>query len=170
MNQVKILTIRKDIIINLVQFAVLTGIITIAPLFHNQAITGPIVNAILFISVVVLGVRAAILVALIPSLVALSIGLLPPILAPIVPFIMMGNVILIFTFDYCREKNYWLGVIAASVLKFLFLFGASSIVINVLLEKEIASRVAMMMSWPQLFTALAGGLITYLFLKSIKKL
>jgi len=37
------------------------------------------------------------------------------------------------------------------------------------LKKEVAVKVATMMSWPQLLTALVGGLLAYLFLKSIRK-
>lgn len=169
MNQVKILTIKREKIIALTQFIALVGIATVVPLFHNQAIAGPIVNATLFVSVVILGAQNAILVGLIPSLIALSAGLLPPILAPMIPFIMVGNTILIIVFSYLKKRNYWLGVIVAGALKFIFLFSTSSIVINLLLKKEIATKVAVMMSWPQLLTALAGGLIAYLFLKAIKK-
>ena len=170
MNQTKTLALKKIKVSALAQFIVLVGIATAAPLFHNQLITGPIVNATLFISVILLGAQAAILVGLTPSLIALSIGVLSPALAPMVPFIMLGNIILILAFNYLRNRNYWLGIISASILKFLFLFSTSSIVINSLLKKEIAQKVAMMMSWPQLLTALAGGLIAYLFLKGLKKL
>jgi len=60
-------------------------------------------------------------------------------------------------------------MVAASVLKFIFLFTTSSVVINLLLKKEIATKVAEMMSWPQLLTALGGGVIAYIFLNSLKK-
>ncbi len=180
MNQVKILTINKERIIFLTQLALLAGVATIAPLFNQQAITGPLVNATLFVSTALLGVQAGVLVGLIPSLIALSVGLLPPVLAPMVPFIMTSNTILVMVFSLLnpirnnvsngvKEKNYWLGVVAASVLKFVFLFSTSSIVINLLLKKEIASKVAIMMNWPQLFTALFGGILAYLFLRGIKK-
>ena len=87
-----------------------------------------------------------------------------------IPFIMIGNTLLVVVFGYLKERDYWLGVIVASVLKFLFLFSISSIVIDLLFKKEIALKVAMMMSWPQLFTALIGGSIAYLFLKNTKKI
>jgi len=170
MTQVKILTIKKDLALVLIRFALLLGIATLAPFFGNQAITGPIVNAALFLSVVFLGPQGAILVGLMPSLIALSIGLLPAILVPMVPFIMVGNTISVLVFSYLREKNYWLGAISASLLKFIFLAAASSIVIDLLLKKEIAQKVAMMMIWPQFLTALGGGLIACLFLKSIKRI
>ena len=167
----KILTIKKTSVLVLIQFISLVGLAAFAPaLGIHQAIVGPIVNATLFISVILLGTQNAILVGLIPSLIALSYGLLPAVLAPMVPFIMTGNVILILCFGFLKDKNFWLGIISASILKFLFLFGTSSIVIDLVLKKEIASKVAVIMSYPQLFTALAGGIIAYLFLKSIRKI
>lgn len=170
MSQVKALVVRKEVVFVLAQFALLTGAVTIAPLFHQQSITGPIVNAALFVSVFLLGTQNAILVGLIPSLIALSVGLLPAVLAPMIPFIMVANTILIVTFGYLYKKNFWLGVVLASLLKFIFLFATSSIVIDLLLKKEVATAVSTMMSWPQLITALAGGAVAFLFLKSIKKI
>lgn len=169
MQNIKTLVLRKKSIINLVAFVVLTGVITIAPLFHFQPVTGPIVNAILFIAVIFLGIQNTLLIGLIPSVVALSVGFLPAVLAPMVPFIMLSNAILIITFGYLKDKNYWFGVIVASVFKFIFLFTTSSVVVSLLLKKEIATKVATIMSWPQLITALAGGIIAYIFLISFKK-
>ena len=170
MNQIKTLTVRREITFILIQFVVLVGVATIAPLFGQQAITGSIVNAVLFTTVAVLGLPAAILAGLAPSLIAISVGLLPSILAPMIPFIMTGNIILILIFNYLKNRNYWLGMISASIFKFLFLFGTSSIIANLILKKEIAQKVIIMMGLPQLLTALAGGLIAYLFLKSIKRI
>lgn len=170
MFQTKILTIKKELVFVLVQFGLLLGVVIVAPFFHNQPISGPVVNAMLFISVSLLGVQAAVLIALIPSLVALSIGLLPAVLAPMVPFIMMGNIIMILSFNYLKQKNFWLAIVSSSFLKFIFLFLASSVVINLLLKKEVASAVVAMMSWPQFITALAGGVLAFLILKSIKKI
>lgn len=169
MQNIRTLILRKKLIIDLMAFTVLTGIITIAPLFHNQMITGPIVNAVLFISVVFLGVQNALLIGLIPSVIALSAGLLPAVMAPMIPFIMLSNAILIIVFNYLKDRNYWLGMISAGVLKFAFLFSTSSIVVNLLLKKEIAAKVVAMMSWPQLITALIGGIIAYIFLRSLKQ-
>jgi len=152
-----------------ITFVVLLGIAIAAPLFHNQFITGPIVNATLLAAVALVGMQGAIFICLIPSVIALSVGTLPAVLAPMVPFIMIGNVILVSTFGYLRNKNYWLGLVSGSVLKFAFLFGTSSIVTNLLLNQQVAAKVAAMMSWPQLVTALAGGLLAYGFLRSTKR-
>ena len=165
----KTLVFKKERISTSVQFISLMAVVSLAPFFLQQAIVGPAVNATLFIAVVLLGARNAVLIGILPSLVALSTGLLPPVLAPMIPFIMTGNILLIMVFSSLRKKNYWLGMVTASVLKFIFLFGASSIVIDLLLNKSVAPKVAMIMSYPQLFTALSGGLIAFLFLRSIKK-
>jgi hypothetical protein len=169
MEEVKSLIFKKEIVSTLGKFAVLIGTATLIPLIGQQAIVGPVVNAVLFISVILLGPQNAILVGLLPSLIALSVGLLPVILVPMIPFIVIGNTILIIIFGYLRKRSFWLGVISASALKLLFLFGTSSIVINLIIKGEVAQKVAMMMSYPQFLTALAGGLIAYLILKSIKR-
>jgi len=120
--------------------------------------------------VVLLGTQTTLVMCLLPSVIALSVGLLPAVLAPMIPFIMISNVILVVTFGFLRNKNYWLSIGVASFLKFIFLFSTSSIVIKLLLKKEVASSVVAIMSWPQLATALAGGVLAFVFLKSIKKI
>jgi hypothetical protein len=170
MEQAQTIAITKDRVLALTRLIVLIGIATFVPLLGQQAVVGPTVNATLFIATILLGPHNAILVGLTPSVISLSTGLLPPVLAPMVPFIMLSNTILILIFHYFWKKSYWSAVALASGVKFLFLFGTSSIVINLLLKKEVASNVSLMMSWPQLATALAGGFIAYLFLRSIKKM
>ncbi len=156
----------------LIQFSALLGIASIAPvlLSHQQVISGPIVNATLIISVVLLGTESAILVGLIPSIVALSVGLLPAVLAPMIPFIMLSNVILVMVFGFVYKRSYWAGLVSASILKFLFLFFTSSVVINLVIKTELAKQVGLIMSWPQLLTALIGGILAFGLLKFIKKM
>ncbi len=166
----KILTWERSKTIATTQFVALLAVATIAPLFHAQWLTGPIVNAMFLIAVALLGTQTAIILALLPSTIALSAGLLPAVLAPMIPFIIIANTILILGFSVLGEKNYWLGILVGSLLKFLFLWSTSFVVINLLLKKELATSVSAMMSWPQLATALLGGVIAYIFLKSIKKI
>jgi hypothetical protein len=56
-------------------------------------------------------------------------------------------------------------MILGSVLKFVFLYSTSAVVINLLLQKGVAAQVSLMMSWPQLLTALIGGCLAYIFIK-----
>lgn len=162
-------TLDKETLAALIQFIALMGIAVILPFFHNQFFTGPIVNAIFYISVVLLGVNRTLYIALIPSVVAFSVGLLPFIIYPIVPFIIIGNIIQILVFN-SFQKKFWLGVILSSVLKSLFIFVAGSVIFEMVLKKDLSPAVALIFSWPQLLTALTGGVIAYLFLKMIKKI
>jgi hypothetical protein len=120
---------------------------------QNQWITGTIVNAIIFIAVWRVGIVNAAMVAILPSSIALMRGLLPAPMAIMVPFIIISNLVLISSF-YAIKKYPLVGIISASVLKFLFLFAITSFLI------KLAAPLVVMMQWPQLFTALAGGLIT----------
>jgi hypothetical protein len=170
MEKVRTIVVGRKLYISAVQFVVLVAIATFAPvIFKHQLVTGPIVNATLFISVVLLGRANALLVGLIPSLVALSTGLLPPVLAPVVPFIMVSNALLVLSFDGARTRNFWLGVGISSVLKFVFLYSTSSVVVGLLLKSDMAQTAALMMSWPQLATAIAGGVVAFAVLKGMRK-
>lgn len=167
---IQAVSLNKSKVISLAQFAILLGVSIVAPLFHFQPLTGPIVNAALFIATVILGAQSAILIGFLPSLIALAVGTLPAPLAPMVPFIMVSNTILIVTFGHLKEKNFWAAVVTASILKFLFLFSTSYIVVQLATQPKIASKIAIMMSWPQLLTALAGGIIAWLLLKKFSKI
>jgi hypothetical protein len=160
---------ENNLFLDLVKFSLLTGVAIIAPLISQQMFAGPIVNAVLFVSVVILGVRRAMLVGMLPSVIALSCGFLPFVMAPMVLFIILGNAILVSVFYFFAKKNYWLGVLSAAFLKFFFLAGTSVLMSEALFKNQIGEKIAAMMSWPQFFTALAGGIISYLFLKKFNK-
>lgn len=162
---------------SIAKFLILAGAATMIPFYiHLQWLTGPLVNALLIIILFVVGVRSALVVCLIPSLMALSGGLLPAVLAPVVPYIMISNVILVLSVEFFHKnikddiKGYWLGVFSGALLKFLFLFGSVNIISKLLIKQELAVKVAQMMSWPQFATALAGGVIAFVFLKWIKRI
>jgi len=161
-NQTKILT-------NLALFALFLVVATFAPLLKQQFITGPIVNALLFISTIYLGRTGGILIGCLPSLFAGFIGLLPGPLMPLIPYIIASNAVLVLSFSVLRKKSFWLAAITSSFFKFLFLFSVSSFFINFFIQGTLPAKIALMMSWPQLITALSGSLIAFLVLKISKK-
>ena len=168
MQYLKEKTFERVDTVSVIQFAGLASMAIFLPyLIHIQWITGPIVNAILILTLLKFGFRNAIAIAVVPSLMALSGGLLPAILAPVVPFIMIGNMILILCVDWFHNnfedkiKGYWAGVIVGAALKFLFLFASVNIISGLLIKQELAIKVAQMMSWPQFYTAVIGGVIAW---------
>ncbi|MFA6511636.1 MAG: ECF transporter S component [Patescibacteria group bacterium] len=165
MEHTTVLPSEQQRIRTLTMFAGLLAVATIAPmLIHQQFITGPIVNAVLFLAVAYLGTQNAMLIGLFPSVIALTVGTLPAVLAPMVPFIIIGNTLLVLAFSVMQKKHYWQGVLVASAVKFAFLYATSSLVINLLMQKTVAMQVSAMMNWPQLITALMGGILAYLVL------
>jgi hypothetical protein len=171
MVNTKVRTLEKINIKALVWFIGLMAVVAIIPHYiHSQWITGPIVNAALFLAVMTIGTANAIAIGLVPSVIALASGLLPAPLAPMIPFIMISNAILVLIFSYFKKMNYWSGVLGGTLFKYAFLYGTSLIVVNLISNQNIAAKAAAtMMAWPQIVTALIGGIIAFGITKVIKK-
>ncbi len=177
MSHTKEISIARVSTRTITQFLGIASIATMVPFFiHLQWITGPLVNALLVIVLFLIGIRSALLLCLIPSLMALAGGLLPAVLSPVVPFIMIANVIyvLIIEWLYSMNKNnfkgYWYGIAVASIVKFVFLYFSVTIISRLLIKQELVVKVAQLMSWPQLATAFTGGMIAWIVLKWLKRL
>jgi riboflavin transporter len=158
-------------------FVGLAGLTMLVPFFiHWQWLTGPFVNAMLIIILFILGIRSALVMCLVPSLMALASGLLPAVLAPAIPFIMISNVLYILIIDWIYNNfkdntyGYWWGVFAGSTVKFLFLLVCVNIVGKLLIKNELILKVTQMFSWPQFATAVVGGMIAWVVLKWLKRI
>jgi hypothetical protein len=159
----------------LTRFLGLSAMAIFLPFFiHLPWLTGPLVNAILILVLLLTGFRSAILVSCLPSLMALSGGLLPAVLAPAIPFIMISNIIFVVMIDWSYQRaktdfsGYWLGVLSGAFLKFVFLFFSVNILAAFFIKAPVLSLVVKMFGWSQLVTALAGGLIAWGVLKFLK--
>lgn len=134
-----------------------------------QLITGSLINALLFLAVMLVGTAAAALLGIFTPLTALLAGILAPPLAPLVPFIMAANAILAGMFGLLagelppRGNNFFtsrlsMAVLAAAVTKFVFLYAVTRWVLSWLhLHLPPAALAAFQM--PQLYTALMGGVL-----------
>jgi hypothetical protein len=158
MNNTNTLTLTKT---NVTVFLFLLAVATLAPYTRNQFISGTIVNCTLLITTATLGIRAGLLISILPSTIALATGLLPSVLAPMIPFVILGNAVLILVFNYLKNINYWLGAVVGAAIKFGLLTGAISFVTHLIISQKIAASVSYMMSWPQLVTALAGSVVAF---------
>lgn len=164
MNIIKTLVLNRELVLTMA----LIGVAVIAPLFHQQLVTGTIVNAAIFAAVMLAGFRAAATVAVIPSLIALAAGTLPVPMAPMIPFIMISNIALAGVFCFLKNINYWLAAGAASLLKFGILVLSANFVLAAMAHGKIGVALASMMGWPQLITALLGAALV--FVARVRKL
>ncbi|MFW6308716.1 MAG: ECF transporter S component [bacterium] len=126
--------------------------------FH-QFITGPVVNMVLYFSALVLGAGSGVVIGLLTPLIAFLVGILKAPLVLIIPFIMAGNALLVIIFYLLKEKSIFLGVIVASLAKFLLLGGAVRLIV------DVPEKVGQAFFYPQLVTALAGGVLAWIVYK-----
>jgi hypothetical protein len=139
-----------------------------------QPVTGPLVNAMLIITTVVLGSIAGVALGCATPVVALLRGQLPAVLAPMVPFIAVANALLVIVFHsfFVRKSREWhvyAGIIAAAIVKYLFLMLSAQVILPVVFGYDIPSAFIIAMSTPQLITALVGGLFAVAFIKLLQR-
>lgn len=116
-----------------------------------QPLTGPLVNMFLLVAVFFVGMGGGSVIGLLTPIVAFSRGILPPPLAPMVPFIAVANISFVIVFGLLRKFNQYLGFVVAAVVKFLILAAGVNFFIHV------PPKVANAMQMPQLINALIGG-------------
>ncbi|MDD4332777.1 MAG: hypothetical protein PHT51_01570 [Patescibacteria group bacterium] len=159
------------------QFLAMVGLVMLLPFYiHIQWFTGPIINALLILILILVGLRSALIACFIPSIMALTSGLLPAVFAPALPFIMISNVIFILAIDWIYynfkddKKGYWIGVFTGALLKFIFLYASINMVARIIVKEDLTIKIAQMMGWMQFFTAIAGGAIAWGILKWLRRL
>jgi hypothetical protein len=121
-----------------------------------QYATGPLVNTMLYIAAVFVGIWGGVAIGLVTPVIAFWRGILPAPLGPMIPFIALGNAVLVIVYGLLEKRNKYVAVIIASVVKYLVLSGGVRIL------GDLPPKIAKMMQVPQLITALAGGAIAVL--------
>lgn len=128
-----------------------------------QPVTGPLVNALLVLTVVTVGMPAGVVIGLLTPWIAFANGILPPVLGPAIPFIMAGNAALVLVFGVASKTatrsgrrilertGQAAGVLSGGLVKYLVISTAVSFLI------DVPAPVAVMLQLPQLLTAWAGG-------------
>lgn len=137
--------------------------VAVQSLRFGQAVTGPTVNALLDLAGWVAGPLAGAAAGLFTPLFALMLGQLKPALAPAVPFIMIANALMVFAFVWLLRVNKVVAVLGAAVVKFLSLWLPVQFLLN------LPAPVAVALGWPQLFTALVGGLVAVAIIPILRR-
>jgi hypothetical protein len=164
-RQTRVAVLSDNRALAITKAAFLLGIVLVSPMFFSQPVTGVFVNAALVLAALFFGIRKeAILIAVAPSLVALVRGQLPAAFLPIVPFIMVGNLVLIagFHLTYRKYRNFLLAAGLGSVLKFAFLLSvAVAFSLTLFAGSPLAAKVTTMFGILQLGTALGGSIVAF---------
>lgn len=148
-----------------------------APL-NNTFITGSIVNLILIVSAMTCGLSSGISVGVLSPAFAFlfGIGIKFPL---IIPFVMVGNIIIVSLWFFIGNRNikgwvipYGLALAAGAGTKFLWLyFSVVKFAVPVLLAlpENQAAAVSAAFSVPQLITASIGGALAIAILPVLKR-
>jgi hypothetical protein len=133
----------------------------------SQFIVGPLVNACLLVAAAYVGLGGGAVVAVLSPFGAILTGAIIPL--PLAPIIAIGNFILVLLFVLFKKKQI-LGIASGAVLKFLFLWGSVSLFVNLMnVPAKKAALLVTMFSWPQLITAVIGGVIAFIVIKALDK-
>lgn len=129
----------------------------------GQLITGSGINAVLIIAAQICGLPWAAAIGFITPFMSVVLGVHPPAMIPVVPFIVVGNVLYAAAYSLLKKRTRIGGVGFAALLKFGLLYSA----VNYFLTVKPPIKVAL--SFPQLLTALIGGSIALIILQVLKK-
>ena len=143
----------------------------------NTIITGSLVNLMLIIGVMVGGLTSGLTIALLSPVFAKLFGIGP--LWTLILFIALGNAALVLCWHFLGKQRFAAPVVVsgattvvAAAVKFIVLYvGVVLIAVPVLLKlpNPQAGVISAMFSFPQLLTALIGGVLSMIVMPLVKK-
>ena len=180
------MSIRKNILW-ITRTAVLTALLVTVQFFtaplENQFVTGSAGNLIMIIALLTCGLATGLTVAIISPIFAFLAGV-GSAFPPVVPFIALGNAVFIMAWyllgllnksgkSGLRYKviNYLIAVVAA-FFKFLTLYvGIVKIAVPFLLNlnEKLSAMLTLSFSYPQIITAIIGGVLALTIVSPIQK-
>lgn len=138
------------------------------PPFITMFGIGSAVNACLLVATLFVGLRAALLMAVIAPTVAWLQQMLPlPIL--IVP-VAVANAVYLTVFFWLFRRQRWLAVFAAATVKMAAMYAVTDWLLRFVALPELPAKLLrLMFSWPQLVTGALGGALCLLIVERLRK-
>lgn len=138
-----------------------------------QPFVGPLVNFVLIFAAIFVGMASGVIIGMLTPLIAFIVGIMP--LFPVVPFIMIGNALMVIAFSVTRKLlgyyGDYIGVACGAFIKFAFL--ALSVRYIITLFISVPPPIVVALSLPQFYTAMTGGLgaiiVSKIYLRAVKK-
>lgn len=141
---------------------------------HPQIVVGVLVNTLLITSALNVKGYKLLPIIIAPTLGALSRGVLfgpfTIFLVYMIPFIWIGNTILVYAFKWLnlnKKINYWITLLIGSITKAAFLFAIAYLLVSM---NVLPALFLTAMGIFQFYTAILGGIIAFGFQKTKKKL
>lgn len=129
-------------------------------------IVGTLVNACLAVSAKMVGLWGGLIISIVAPIVAFLQGHLKFIW--MIPVVAIGNAILVAAF--ALFKSDYFALIIGALTKFVFLFLSVTLLLRYIkIPAAAAKLMSFSFSWPQLVTALLGGIIALAVWNLVKK-
>lgn len=137
------------------------------PPFFSTWVIGSLVNACLLIALETTGFFPAAVIALIAPVVAYFQQLLP--LPIFVLPVALANLLYVWLFRTGVAWGRWQGIALAALGKTVFLYAAFVWLLSFIhIGGKLAAGLLFVMSWPQLVTTTAGGVLATIIVKRLK--
>ena len=140
--------------------------------FAGQYITGSCVNAVLAVAVIYAGLWSGVTVAVLSPFFAKLLGIGPQ-LIQIIPAIAAGNLVYVLLLHFLGKKLQVFTVPAAAIGKFLtlYLLVVKWIVpmLAANLKPQQITTFSVMFSYPQIITAIIGGILAMGIVSALRK-
>jgi hypothetical protein len=142
-----------------------------------QLITGTLVNAVLFTMAEYVGMEYAVTLGIFTPLCAMISGVLPLPLLAMAPVIALANAVLVVSYGLLKRFTVF-GLIVPAILKFSFLYAVTFVLLKNPLQVSMSGQAQIlalpqnfiiMLRWPQLATALAGGMLFFIYRNTSNK-
>ncbi|HOQ00910.1 MAG TPA: ECF transporter S component [Acetivibrio clariflavus] len=136
---------------------------------NSMYIVGPLVNACLLISTGLVGIYSGTVISILTPFGAILTGATMPL--PLAPFVALGNFALVLLFYVFRKKKV-IGLITGAIAKFLVIYGSLLTIIpyfKILPSQQASNLASKAFGWPQLITALIGGIIALPVIMRLEK-
>lgn len=136
---------------------------------NSNFIVGPLVNACLIISAGLVGIFGGAVISVLSPYGAILTGATLPL--PLAPFIAVGNFVLVLAF-YIFRKRKVIGIISGSIAKFAVIYGSLLYIIpffKLMPANKAMNLAGAAFGWPQLVTALIGGIIAIPIIYRLEK-
>ena len=143
----------------------------------NSFITGTLVNACLLVATLFGGLWSGIIISILAPFTSLinNHAAIASALLPFAPVVALGNVALVVAFYMFRNKSKIGGIAIGTAVKFLILYGGILGFFK-LLEVTGVTQLAkfkpvmiVLFSYPQIITALLGGVIALIVIQLLRK-
>jgi hypothetical protein len=144
----------------------------------NTLVVGSLVNLCLYVASGTVGWRGSTVISVLTPVVAALMGHLPtPVL---IPFVAAGNVVLCLAFELIAQKKDtgiapWIAVGVSAAAKTAVLYAlvvwifVGMMLPGTGLPSKIGAVLSLNFSWPQLVTALIGGIVAMPVISAVKK-